>query len=64
MPVVPFLETTLGAPAIKIPISQATDYSALQVRGREGRESASVDIHNELLGSDRREACSGAGVPQ
>ncbi|GJP84513.1 hypothetical protein CLOP_g14576 [Closterium sp. NIES-67] len=30
MPVVPFLESALGAPAIKIPISQATDGSALQ----------------------------------
>ncbi|CAI5952770.1 unnamed protein product [Closterium sp. NIES-64] len=30
MPVVPFLEAALGAPAIKIPISQATDGSALQ----------------------------------
>ena len=54
MPVVPFLETTLGAPAIKLPISQATDYSALQVRGMEGREGMSWIWTRVGLGSGLR----------
>lgn len=34
MPVVPFLEKALEAPALHLPISQASDHTALQVRGR------------------------------
>ena len=36
MPVVPFLERALGAPALHVPISQATDHMALKVRERLG----------------------------
>ena len=39
MPVVPFLERALGAPALHVPISQATNHMALKVRVGLGRWS-------------------------